>query len=221
MGDEMEQQTTEWPYLQELPAEWHGFSLVTDPMTCGTQERLFSYILPGKRRAFSVLYDAATKVYLAKTTVGLSEFCDPLYISAQRDNTEQALRDRMELLLAQLAGQAPGSFDAAFREKGILQWRLEEQLPAAIAGFERYISPAAAVRGINGSYIVLDYSDFDRNSNFILFYNVFRREFFAEFVIDQTPKVTTRYDCKTLEEAEQRLLDLLTSDLEQLRQQVG
>lgn len=217
----MEDQTKQWPYIQELPQAIEEFLLVTTAMRCGTQERCFSYILPGGRRSFSVLYDEATKVFLAKTAVGLSEFCDPQFISDKRENIERILREKLEHVLLQLAGKVAGNFDLGFRKKGILEWRVADELPATIAGFERYICPHQAVRGINGSYIVLDYSDFNRSSNFILFYNVFRDEFFGEFIVDQTPRVTTMFDSKTLPEVEAKLKELLVPELEQLRRVVG
>ncbi len=61
------------------------------------------------------------------------------------------------------------------------------------------------VRVLNGSYIVFDYSDFDIESNFIIYYNEFRSEFFGEARIRNIPEMNYTFDSKNLEELEEKL----------------
>ena len=85
------------------------------------------------------------------------------------------------------------------------------------ASHSMFITPEAPVRVLNGSYIVFDYSDFALKSNFIIYYNEFRCEFFGEARILNIPEMNYVFDSKSLPELEEKLKAHLTDRLQEIR----
>ena len=73
---------------------------------------------------------------------------------------------------------------------------------------------------INGSYLILDYSDLVAQTSLVLYYNVYRDEFFGELRVQGLPELVSDFDAKTLTELEQKLEKRLTPVLEALRQRL-
>ncbi|BBB93327.1 MAG TPA: hypothetical protein PKA28_00155 [Methylomusa anaerophila] len=210
-------QVKQWEFLRQLPESIHGFVLITDCMACETQYRIFTYQNSERCRSFSVLYDKATKEYMVRIIVGLTEFCDITFITSSLEGLEKLLRERMEKTISGLNESDPNFICTQFRQKKIIEWPYIEKLPKLLAGFELYIHPKAPVKVINGSYIIIDYCDFLAQSNLMVYYNIFRDEFFGEFRIRKTPLMTTAFDAKSLNELEMRLESNLVASLESLR----
>ena len=211
------EQVTEWKYLKNLPAEMCNFTLINVLMICGTQYRIFTYNNQQTRRSFSVLYDKATKDFLARTVIGLTEFNDISFISNNLAVIEKVLTERSEETVQGLAWFKPTSVCAQFAAKKIIEWTYAAQLPKQLAGFELYINPQQPVKGLNGSYVIIDYSDFATESNLIINYNIFRDQFFGEIRLRRSPVMTAEFDAKTLPELEGQLNTNLTLTLESLR----
>ncbi|SMC74252.1 hypothetical protein [Sporomusa malonica] len=210
-------QVTEWEFLQNLPLEMCGFTLINELMTCGSQYRIFTYNNQKARRSFTVLYDKATKDFLVRTVIGLTEFCDISFFTANIAALEKLLRERMEKTLCGLAQFDANCLCAQFASKKILEWPYALQLPKNLAGFELFITPQEPFKGLNGSYVIIDYSDFATESNLVVNYNIFRDQFFSEIRLRRTPIPTAEFDAKTLPELEGRLNDNLNPMLEKLR----
>ncbi|MPM86114.1 hypothetical protein SDC9_133197 [bioreactor metagenome] len=213
-------QLNEWQYIQQLPSELHGFILQKDFKEDGSIYHIFTYINQRQRRSFSILYDHSTKEYIARITAGLIEFCDIAYIVADLEMLEKLLKERLEKTLLQLGIFDINDLDSVFREKKIVEWPYAAGLPQTIDGFELYIKPAEPLKIINGSYVILDYSDFSSESNLILYYNIYRDEFFGEIRIKRTPQMAAVFESKSLPELEEKLELYLTSTLEEIRNQL-
>ncbi|MDR1702932.1 MAG: hypothetical protein LBR56_09150 [Sporomusaceae bacterium] len=204
-----------------MPERVAGFFLRRERISAPNQERAFSYENEKTRRSFSVWYDNATKEYIGKVVVGLTEFCDIDYIAAKAVNLEELIQERLQERLLSLANFAEKYAEHEFLQKKILQWAYIEKLPAEICGFELFIAPNAPVKVVNGSYIIIDYSDFERASALIIYYNIFRDEFFGELKIKRTPVTTTEFDAKTLPELAEKLKLHLNASLSSLREKCG
>ena len=103
-----------------------------------------------------------------------------------------------------------------FREKKILDWPWESELPAEINGFERFLVPRTCLQATNGSYLILDYTDFSQDSSLRFYYNIFRDDFFAEYLVLGAPQPTQFFDSKTLSELTEKIrrdLDSATTEL--------
>jgi hypothetical protein len=202
------EQITAWQFLKQLPAEYAGFTLVSEPCisdSCSSQYSIFTYQKSEGHRSFAVVYDAATKDFLARVTVGLSEYYDVSFITGDLAALEKALDHRLERTLGELANPRQREYESIFRGKHILEWPHAAKLPPKLAGFELFISPAEAVKTINGSYIVLDYSDFALGSNLAIYYNIYRDEFFAEVRVNYAPRMINLFDTKELPDLTEKM----------------
>jgi hypothetical protein len=212
---EIVEQVGSWSYLQQLPARESGFSLSLDLAEAGTQFNIFSYRDAEGLRRFSVDYDSTTKDYLARVSVGLNEFCDVSFICTNLAALEKILAAKLVSTLAGLGGER--QYESLFRAKKIVEWSYIEKLPGEFAGFRLFISPRQPLRTVNGSYVILDYSDFAAESNLTVSYNVYRDEFFGEVRYCRTPQMIGTFDARELGELAGRLDSCLRPTLEELR----
>ena len=132
-----------------------------------------------KRRAM-VYYHEETKEYKLLVTIGLTEFCAIEYISESLDQLEKILHERFNNLLNDISKFNREHISSIIVDKKIMDWDYIDKLPQELEGFKLFINPKEPVKIINGSYIIIDYCDFSKESNFIIYYNVFRDEFFGE-----------------------------------------
>lgn len=218
--DKAIEQIQQWSFLAQLRPEIEGFFLVTEDISCNSQYRIFTYHNSQTVRSFTVLYDHATKDFLARICVGLTEYCDVNYICTSLDDLEKLLITRMDTTLQDLMGYDNTRFESIFLEKKIVNWPYIGQLMQVVEGFQLYISPAAPVKIINGSYVIINYADFSCESDLVIYYNIFRDEFFGEVRLKRTPQVVTEFDAKTLEELKNQLTSFLHIVLKGLRKKI-
>lgn len=210
-----------WDYLQSLPARYSDFSLEQESFWDGLLYRILAYRNPVSRRSVSIVYDKGTVEYMLRIKVGLTEFCDVRFIHPDRGAFEYTLQNGLLPLLEMLTQCEPERMETLFRNKSIVEWDCEEFLPLQFQGFERYLCPRTCIQVTNGSYLILDYSDFGCNSSLRFFYNVFRDDFFAEFLIHGVPKACQAYDSKNLADFETCLKNQLKTSLVDLRQKIN
>ncbi|MPL81514.1 hypothetical protein SDC9_27439 [bioreactor metagenome] len=207
---------SEWPFLTELPQECCGFIFEKQLKESDDKYLIFRYYNEEWKRSFTVLYDGATKEFLARIVVGLTEFCDICYIVGSLEQLEKVLQERLESTLSDLATFNIKHIDCILREKMVIEWPFAQQLPKKVGEFSLFISPSAPVKAINGSYIIIDYCDFASESNLIIYYNIFRDEFFGEIKIRRTPLMTAEFDAKMLNELEEKITEKLVETLESI-----
>lgn len=208
----------DWPFLQKLPAAHDGFALSVELATVGPQVNIFSYHDPVRRRSLSVLYDSLTKDFMARVAVGLHEFFDVSFISVDLPSLEKILATKLVPALDNLSGGQ--HYESIFRAKKILDWPFAGELPTEYAGFGLFIAPARPLRTINGSYVIVDYSDFVSASNLSIHYNVYRDEFFGQACFRHTPETVGVFDTRDLDELAGKLKSNLRPALEELRERI-
>lgn len=214
------EQVEAWDFWEKLPSELYGFQLEVLKQQDEPQYWMFAYANPARHRRFAVLYDASTKEYIARVTIGLSEFCDIAFITPNLEKLTAMLETRMDATLKQLAVFDASILDCILHDKKIMEWEYEQELPEEIAGFSLFIRPSQPIKGINGSYIVLDYSDWETESNLMLYYNMYRDEFFGEIRMQRTPQMAAEFECKTLPDLKTVLATHLRPKLEKMRQEL-
>lgn len=210
----------DWAYKKELPEEWFGFRLQHEMHEDGDVYDIFSYRSDELKRKITVYYHEETKEYKARITVGLTEFCNIDFISSDLPMLERILRARFERALRDLAVFNPETIDSIVVEKKILDWTYLDRFPDVIEGFSLFIRPKEPLRIINGSYIVFDYCDFKTESNFIIYYNIFRDEFFGEVKYKRIPEMNYTFDSHELVELEEKLELYLLDRLKELRKRL-
>lgn len=214
-------QVQTWELLAKLPKEFAGFELILERKEQGTQYCIFAYRNKQWHKSFSVLYDKATKEFLARTVVGLTEYFDVNFIVGDIQVLENLLVKRLKKTLTDLAVYDKDNLDSILVDKKILEWSYGKELPQELVGFKLFIKPCEPVKIINGSYIMIDYSDFSAESSLVIYYNIFRDEFFGEARIRRTPQMSAVFDADTLDELQIALAAHLKPVLEEMRNQLG
>lgn len=210
------EELNEWQFFSELPETMFGFQCEKQLWENDNKYFIFRYYNDELRRSFSIYFDGSTKEFLARIVIGLTEFCDIRYIVANIQSLEAILKEKLEGTLSDLANFNITTIDCILLEKNVIDWSYAHQLPKRVGTFSLFIDPSEPVKIINGSYIILDYSDFVAESNFIIYYNIFRDEFFGELRIKRTPQMTAEFDAKTLSELEEKLKQNLKIALESM-----
>ena len=209
-----------WTYLQELPPEKNSFKLKMLMQEVGDTFQIYCYENADLRRKTMIYYHEETKEYKLLVTIGLTEFCAIEFISANLEQLQTVLEKRFDLLLGDISEFKPEHISSIIIDKKIMQWDYIAKLPKEICGFKLFINPAEPVKIINGSYIIIDYCDFANESNFIIYYNVYRDEFFGEAKIHRIPEVTYAYDSSQLNELKAKIEEKLVPTLEAIRKRI-
>lgn len=213
-------QVQSWELLSKLPAALENFILTIELEERGTQYCIFTYENKDHHKSFSVLYDKATKEFLARIIIGLTEYFDVNFIVDDITILEKLLKARLRDSLKNLAVFNQDNLDSIVVDKKILEWGCKEKLPQEFAGFTLFIKPWQPVKIINGSYIIVDYSDFSNESSLVIYYNIFRDEFFGEARIRRTPQMSAVFDGNTLEKLQENMDIHLKAVLEDMRAQL-
>jgi hypothetical protein len=215
--EKVAEQVRTWSFLQTLPESLAEFTLQQEFQQCGTQFNIFTYGNSARQRFFSVLYDEATDDFLCRVTIGLNQYYDVNFIVNDLPSLEAVLAAKMERLLIGLTQFEQNEISSVFFEKKITEWDFAAQLPAEAAGFSLFIQPREPIKVINGSFVIIDYSDFPAESNLIIYYNVFRDDFYGEIHLRRLPRTIGLFDARTLPELSDRLSLHLVPVLEQMR----
>ena len=213
---EMENPAEGWEYPTSLPETYQEFVRYLENDWDGPLYRIFSFRNEQSRRSISAVYDKNTQEYMLRVKIGLTEFCDIRFIHASRQSFEAILASDLLSRLDSLRQCIPEKMEYLFREKNILDWDCESELPPEINGFERFLVPRTCIQATNGSYLILDYTDFSQDSSLRFFYNIFRDDFFAEYLVLGAPQPTQFFDSKTLPELMEKVrrdLDNATTEL--------
>ncbi len=216
--ERVEAETAGWKYMEELPSEWFGFRLVRDMRVHGDIYDLYSYAAEARHRGITAYFHEETKEYKVRVWIGLTEFCRIEFVTGNFNEFELLLRKHFETVLRDMAEFHPETVTSLLWDKGIRDWAYGKSLPEALEGFALFIRPSEPVRIANGSYILFDYVDFDIASNFIIYYNIFRDEFFGESRIRNIPVVTYAFDSDELSGLERKLENQMQPYLREIRQ---
>ncbi len=217
----IEKDTADWQYMDQLPAEWFGFNYRKDMCVKDDIYKLYSYINPTAHRSLTAYFHEETHEYKLRVRIGLTEFCRIEFIAPDLQAFEKLLKEQLEAVLHDLSSFNPATINRIVRDKHILEWDYAKLLPESLEGFQLFIRPSQPVRVLNGSYIVFDYSDFSAASNFIIYYNMFRDEFFGEARINNIPDVNYTFDATELPELEEKLDANLRQRLQGIRIQLA
>lgn len=213
----VQEEAGEWPYLEELPEMLHGLQFRKLYREKEDMYELFAYVNEERHLGFCAYFHQETEEYKARVWIGLTEFCLLEFITGSFQAFEQQLRHYMDHAIHDLAVYNPDSMSYVTKELNITEWDYQKLLPDTLEGFTLFIRPDAPVRVLNGSYIIFDYADFDIESNFIIYYNEFRCEFFGEARIRNIPEMNYVFDAKELSQLEEKLRLHLVERLQEIR----
>lgn len=206
-----------WQLLESLPPEIAGFhfSLLRAPHE--DMYDIFSYENPALHRRVTAYFHEETQEYKLRVRIGFIEFCRIEFITASLGAFSQALEEHLAALIDGMVTFHPESLSSLVLKKGIREWPYGKQLPETLEGHELFIRPQQPVKITNGSYIIIDYVDFEQESDVTIYYNMYRDEFFGEARVHAIPDVTYDFDSHTLDELQQKLEAHLVERMKQAR----
>ena len=215
---QVETDVCDWAYLKRLPPMLEGFSYRRDMHVEEDIYALFSYENNAMHRAALAYYHEETKEYKLSVLIGLTNFCRIEFIAPNIAAFEKRLDEHLRKLLVELVTFDPKTISSIVCKKKIMEWEYGRSLPTELEGFELFIAPEKPLKITNGSYIILDYSDFSIASNFVIYYNIFRDEFFGEGRVHGIPEINYLFDSHDLAGLATKLEHHLASRLQDIRQ---
>ena len=214
----IEAEIKDWQYMQDLPECCHGFQLCRKQQIIESMYDLYSYIHPQLHKKVVVYYHEETHEYKVRVYIGLIEFCRIEFITAKLEDFERLLRLQFEKLLKDMETYNPASLSSIVLKMGIKEWGENCSLPETCEGFRLFISPQQPEKINNGSYVLINYVDFSIESDFTIYYNIYRDEFFGEARIWDIPDVNYDFDSASLDELAAKLQTYMVPRLQEIRQ---
>lgn len=173
----------------------------------------FSYENKENHRAFAAYFHEETAEYKVRVNIGLTEFCLTKFFTNKLETFAEILNSEIETALENLSAPVDTTKDLLIADQNFEAWNYPKTLPKNINGFELFITPENPVKITNGSYIILNYSNFDTSCDFTIFYNVYSGNFSGETRINLVPNVSYLFDAVTLKDLEIKLEKNLTPEL--------
>ncbi|WP_432643533.1 hypothetical protein [Acidaminococcus sp.] len=210
---EIQEETRSWDFIDRLPEQVGQFTKKRVGTIDGQILTICRYEAPALRASLDITYSSETFDYILVHTMGMNSYRDIRFIYKEKDIFAQKVQNYLPGILDCMEHPTRVNLGEMVEEKGILTWDYGNHLPEKIGPFELYIRPANAIEHINGSIILIDYSNFVRKDQLIIMYNRLRDEFFGEVKINSVFHASMDFDSRNLQELEQRLEDHLESTL--------
>ena len=196
---EIEAELQEWEFLQQLPKELEGFTLREGTGIKGNILNIASYVDEANHACVDLIYTGETFDYVVVKNLGLHTFRDDRFFTRDKDKFAEVVLNKLPFLLQDMGkGKAKG-MGYESEVMGFKEWSYWKSLPKQIGNFELYITPDCPLEYINGSWIILDYSDFANGNQLMFLYNSFRNELFAEMKKGYLPLTTEEFNANSLE----------------------
>ncbi len=200
-------------FFETLPTEISGYTLKKIMAEDGDKFFYFSYENEKIHRSLAAYFHEETSEYKVRVKVGLTEFCLTKFFTNKLENFTKILDAEIKSALENLSMPADTKTDLLIADKNFDAWEYPKTLPKKIEGFELFITPENPVKITNGSYIILNYSNFETNSDLTIYYNVYTENFSGESKIKLVPNVSYLFDAANLKELETNLKKNLEQEL--------
>ena len=203
-------------FFDELPAEICGYNLKKIFNDNEDKFFYFSYENETLHRTFTAYFHEETKEYKVRVKIGLTEFCLTKFFTNKFENFLEILKSDMKTAIENLSAPVDTNADLLIADKNFAAWNYPKNLPKNLEGFELFITPEKPVKITNGSYIILNYSNFETDCDLTIYYNVYTDNFSGESKINLVPNVSYLFDADNLKDLETTLQKNLSSELHNL-----
>ena len=216
--ERIDKEIADWEYMKNLPKTLQGYYYRDDHEVIDEIYNLFSYVNDEAHCSITVFYHGETKEYKLSQKIGMIDFCCIECISPDLQEFELLLKEHMENILHEMLHFDPDTVSLLVKDTGLTEWDYKDMLPSECEGFSLYIHPDQPVRITNGSYIICDYENFDLNSDLVVYYNMFRDEFYADSRANDAPVINYEFDSYSLTELQSNLEKYLRPTLRAIRE---
>lgn len=173
----------------------------------------FSYNDEKKHRAFATYFHEETAEYKVRVKIGLIEFCLTKFFTNKLETFAEILNAEMQTEIEKLSAPVNTKTDLLIADQNFSEWNYAETLPENLEGFELFITPKKPAKITNGSYIILNYSNFETSCDLTIYYNIYTGTFSGESKINLVPNVSYLFDAENLKDLEIKLKKNLASEL--------
>lgn len=206
-----------WDYMKHLSPAIQNFRLQILKKEYDDIYDLYRYADDTLHSSATAYYHAETDEFKLRVQIGSFEFCHKECIASSLEEFENILRSRFSEILRHIIDFNADKIEKMFKDKHILDWDFSSMLPEQLENFGLFIRPSKPLRITNGSYVIIDYENFLNNSNFAIYYNIFRDEFFSDARVAGVPDINYEFDSQTLEELQNKLSIHLNERLKIIR----
>lgn len=203
-------------FFDTLPEEVDGFILKKIFAEDDDKFIYFRYENEKIHRGLTAYFHGETEEYKIRVKIGLTEFCLTKFFTENFSDYCQKISAELEKILENLSDNQ-AALSSIIKEKNFADWNYGKNLPQNIAGFELFIAPQNPVEFTNGSYIIINYSDFSAESDFTLCYNIYTENFSGEFTVNRVSQVSYLFDADNLADLEKNLQENLSAELLKIR----
>jgi len=215
---EIEESLKGWEFLNQLPKEVSGFKLQAGTGINGQILNIASYINEELHCSLDLIYTAETFDYVLVKNIGLHTFRDERFFNRDADKFAEAVLKNLESILAKISRSSSKKLGYESRVMGFDKWDFWKSLPEKIGEYQLFINPENPLEYINGSWVILDYSNFSKGNQVMFLYNSFRNELFAELKKGFMPKTTDLYNANKLEKLEALIKKHLQETIKELEE---
>jgi hypothetical protein len=202
-----------WDFIIDLPQEIYGFVKQINSSIDGQILYICHYVNDNLKAKLDIIYTAETFDYIVVRTMGINTYRDVRYVYKEKEVFAKKLGEALPGIIKNMENPASVNLGKMVEDKGVLTWKYGNRLPESIGSFELYIKPEKAIEYINGSIIIIDYTDFARKDQFVVYYNRLRDQFFAELKIAGVFRDTKTFDSVSLKGLQGKLENNLQKTL--------
>ena len=204
-------------FFDTLPAEIGGYTLKKIFTDDGDKFLYFSYENEKNHRSLTAYFHEETEEYKVRVKIGLIEFCLTKFFCNKFETFTEILNSEMKTAIENLSACADTKKDLLIANLNLSNWNYAKTLPQTIEGFELFIKPENPVKITNGSYIILNYSNFETLSDLTIYYNVYTENFSGEYKLNLVPNVSYLFDANNLKELETKLKQSLIAEIANIK----
>lgn len=208
MNEDVRKNLENWTYLQELPQKNEDFVLTVAMLEVKEMFVIFRYVCQERCRQVICFYNKTTGDFMLRRVYGLNEYNDMAFITPSLEVFEKLLREKLDAVIQSMYVFHREQASLLLAKTGLLEYDFKDLLPQSLCGFSLYIKPSEPVAMINGSHVVLDYSDFTKDAQLVIYYNELKCEFYAEKKVRGIVQTTGCMDARNIKDLCKRLQDL-------------
>ena len=213
---EIAETTKTWDFINKLPENIDSFQKKLPGTIEGKVLTICSYYDDRLKAGVDIIYTSETFDYILVRKIGLNIYRDVRFIYKEKDEFAKKVGEALPQVLAETADPTKVNLGEMVADHKILTWAYGNSLPEDKNGFVFYIKPERSIEYLNGSIIMLDYSNFAKEDQFVVYYNRLREEFFGELKIGGVFHATKEFDSKTLAGLEKKLKAKLDKTLDSI-----
>jgi len=208
-------------FFEKIPSEIENFTLKKICDDVDDKFIYFTFEKPASHKSLTAYFHEETKEYKVRVKIGLTEFCLTNFFTEDFNHFIKILDAELADAIKNLDTPLDVDADILIVEQNFSAWTYGNNLPQNLEGFELFASPKNPIKITNGSYIIINYSDFENERELCIIYNVYTDNFSGESQIGGVNHPLYIFDAKDLKQLEKILSKNLSLTLRNIKQEVN